>query len=291
MLKLDSVFCAGIALLLHMAVGGMADEVTLQLARELSDEAAYGNAALEFRRLAATSGPTTERGAYYWMAAYAYYRSDEWGLSDKMLNSAETLDATLDLPTLLLRAENAVARQQKMEADFYLHVLRENPAALPDLRRYAARRSACLLADMCRPDEAIAVLELAPGDNDAGMRALSRYAAGRDKKPVFGGVLGLVPGLGYAYSGEYANALRSLILNGLFIFGMVHTAENDQWGAFGVITFFEITWYSGSIYGGIDAAHRYNRRRLEDCCRRIMEAAEYQPDLSKLPVLSLQFTF
>ena len=35
------------------------------------------------------------------------------------------------------------------------------------------------------------------------------------KKPWLGGVLGLVPGLGYVYSGEYANAARSLILNGL----------------------------------------------------------------------------
>ena len=73
---------------------------------------------------------------------------------------------------------------------------------------------------------------------------------------LFGGVLGLVPGLGYAYSGEYANAVRSLILNSLFIWGMVETADDDQWGLFALVTFGEFTWYSGSIYGGIDAAHR-----------------------------------
>ena len=71
--------------------------------------------------------------------------------------------------------------------------------------------------------------------------------------PWVGGVLGLVPGLGYVYSGEFANGARSLILNGLFIWGMVETAEREQWAAFSVLTFFEFTWYSGSIYGGAEA--------------------------------------
>ena len=37
-------------------------------------------------------------------------------------------------------------------------------------------------------------------------------------KAWLGGILGIIPGLGYAYSGEYSNAARSLILNSLFIF-------------------------------------------------------------------------
>jgi hypothetical protein len=74
-----------------------------------------------------------------------------------------------------------------------------------------------------------------------------------------------VPGAGYWYSGEVANGFRSLILNGLFLAAMAYAAEEDHWGAFAGLAFFEITWYSGSIYGGIDAAHRYNRRGVESC--------------------------
>lgn len=33
--------------------------------------------------------------------------------------------------------------------------------------------------------------------------------------------MGLVPGLGYAYAGEYANAMRTLMLNNLLIWGIV----------------------------------------------------------------------
>ena len=101
----------------------------------------------------------------------------------------------------------------------------------------------------------------------------------------------MIPGLGYLYAGEQANALRSLILNGLFIYGMVQTGEDEEWGAFSVITFFEITWYTGSIYGGIDASHRYNQRRLQTCLQVIDDQSRFTPDLRKLPAIALKYSF
>ena len=100
-----------------------------------------------------------------------------------------------------------------------------------------------------------------------------------------------MPGLGYAYSGEYSNALRSLILNSIFIYGMTDTADKEQWGAFAAITFFELTWYTGSIYGGIDAAHRHNRTRLTGCLDAVDGNAGVRVDLSRIPVVSLSFDF
>jgi hypothetical protein len=104
-------------------------------------------------------------------------------------------------------------------------------------------------------------------------------------------VLGLVPGLGYVYSGEFANGARSLILNGLFIWGMVETAEREQWAAFSVLTFFEFTWYSGSIYGGVDAAHRYNQRRLDAAVSGVGGGRRLGPDVARVPVVVLGFEF
>ena len=134
-------------------------------------------------------------------------------------------------------------------------------------------------------------LQRAPDPAPPALAALEAYAQGRDKKPWLGGVLGLVPGFGYFYAGEWANGFRSVILNGLFIFGMVNTAQHDEWGAFGVISFFEVTWYTGSIYGGIDASHRYNRERLNQTVNGVNGAAAFAPDLVKLPLVSLQFSF
>jgi hypothetical protein len=72
---------------------------------------------------------------------------------------------------------------------------------------------------------------------------------------------------------------------------MVSTAEDDEWGAFTVISFFEATWYTGSIYGGVDASHRFNERRLQGCVDRVEGASGFEPDYGKLPVLSLRFEF
>jgi hypothetical protein len=72
---------------------------------------------------------------------------------------------------------------------------------------------------------------------------------------------------------------------------MVDTAEDDSWGAFSIITFFEITWYTGSIYGGVDSAPRYNRNRLQACIQIIDDQSVFNPDLRKMPAISLKYSF
>ena len=138
---------------------------------------------------------------------------------------------------------------------------------------------------------AVAALAADPAPDKAAHDALTAYQNSSGKSPWLGGALGLIPGLGYAYSGEYANAVRSLFLNGLFIAGMISAADHDAWGVFAVIGFFEATWYSGSIYGGIDAAHRYNRGRVQACSDAMAGSSGFVPDLSCLPLVSLMFSF
>ena len=44
-------------------------------------------------------------------------------------------------------------------------------------------------------------------------------------------------------------------------------------------------------YGGLDASHRYNRRRADDAAATVRGGAAWRPDESALPTLSLLFTF
>jgi len=85
--------------------------------------------------------------------------------------------------------------------------------------------------------------------------------------------------------------ISSWILNDLFIYGMADTADNEQWGAFSIITFFELTWYSGSIYGGVDSAHRFNESRLDECLDAVSGSMDMSVDLDTLPLISLRFEF
>jgi tetratricopeptide (TPR) repeat protein len=262
----------------------------LRLAQELSGEGQHAAAALEYRRLALGETEAQARGGLFWAAAYEYTRARQWDLAGSLLDRAEDSDRELAPAALLLRAEAASAGKKHTEAVYYLQsAVGEDTAS--DMRKFVARRTAGEYLRAGRNDQARAVLSRSPGDETAALAALARYERERDKSPVLGGVLGLIPGLGYMYSGEYANGLRSLILNGLFMGAMVYSGVEDQWGAFAVIAFFEITWYSGSIYGGIDAAQRYNRARQERCLDAVQGPAVFTPDFQRLPVVSLQFRF
>ena len=266
------------------------DIVAQKLALELTAEGNHAAAALEFRRAATATGDAVEQGALYWLAAFEYWRAGQGGVAEKLLDRAEDVLPEPHRPALRLLQAEVAAKVSSSVAAFYYKGLTDSGAA-PELRRYASRQLAVQRLRSREMAAARKALETSSGDETAGLEALSNYAKGKDKRPMLGGVLGIIPGFGYFYSGEYANGFRSLLLNSLFIFGMVHTASEDQWGAFAAITFFEFTWYSGSIYGGLDAAHRFNRRRLERAERGILGAARFEPDWKQIPVLSLRFIF
>lgn len=262
-----------------------------QLALELDAEGQREASAVEFRRLALEEDGAEIAGNWFWLAAYEYAREKNQDLSGRMLDRTE--DATpfaLAIPVSWLRAENAMQDKNWTAAAFHFDSLQlkvEDDA----MREFAARGSAAAHLREKDLSGAAKSLAAAPRDLSAARKALEHYKGGRDKKPWLGGVLGMVPGLGYVYSGEYANGARSLILNSLFIWGMVETADEDQWAVFSVITFVEFTWYSGSIYGGIDAAHRHNQRRLDTAVNKVRGERRLRPDLSQVPLISLQFEF
>jgi len=198
-----------------------------------------------------------------------------------LLDRAEDSDREVKLVALLLRAEAASAEKKHVEAVYYLQSAIGEKSS-PDMRKFAVRRMAGEYLRAGQSAQAHAVLSREPaGDEAAALAALVSYERERDKSPILGGVLGLIPGLGYMYAGEYATGLRSLILNGLFMGAMVYSGVEDQWGAFAVISFFELTWYSGSIYGGIDAAQRYNRARKERCLEVVQGQAAFVPDFKQ----------
>lgn len=278
---------------LRLTLPAFSDDVqppALRLAIELSEQEDHQGAAIEFRRLALGSSRAAERGSYFWAAGHEYFKSSKYESVDRMLNGAEDEDASLKMPSLLLRGETARESRQWAAAAFYYETVLGGRSS-DDEKTFAARRLAA--TKLAQKDVAAArdALGRSPVKSDEGAAALEAYAAGHDKKPKIGGLLGMIPGFGYFYSGEVANGFRSIILNGLFLYGMADTANNEQWGAFAVITFFEFTWYSGSIYGGIDAAHRYNRNRLDSAVNAINGEAGFEPDYEQLPTLVLQFRF
>jgi hypothetical protein len=276
------------AILFLSAVSSFAQ--TQPLAVVLSEEGRAESAAVEFRRQAMDAESDQDRGHYYWAAAYEYWKTNQTEAAEKMLDRSEDSVGGIFPPAPLLRGEIALAEKKYDESAYHWEGLIQSDASA-DYKNYAARRLAVVKLRQQQPDGAQVALSSAPDSSATAMEALEKYRQGKDKSPTLGGLLGIIPGLGYFYSGEYANGARSIILNALFIWGMVSTAESEEWGFFSVITFGEITWYSGSIYGGVDSAARYNRRRLEECERGMMGQASFEPDWKELPLLQLRFKF
>ncbi len=285
------LWLTGMGLLLMVASPLHASpEPGLTLARDLAQSDDHDQAAVEFRRLAMETVEPAGQGAYYWMAGYEYWKASRLDQAERMLNLAEDSTPSMETEVYLLRGENSRKRNRLREAVFYLEsLLSTNRPA--DVRQLAARQLSAVRLQLRDYDGARQALASDPEPRPESHAAISAYQAGRDKSPTVGGLLGLIPGMGYAYSGEYASATRSLLLNALCIWGIVSFAEDEVWGGVAVVGFAEITFYSGSIYGGVDSATRYNQDRLHTATRAIEGRSSFQPDFSALPVLSLRYEF
>lgn len=278
------LYLRSFVVVLFFSLTAPADEVSLRLARALSAERDHAGASIEFRRLALSAGEQAERAAFHWSAAYEVWKAGDAARADKLLDAAEDAQGLSATDLAALRGELALAQRRPAEAAFHFESLgRETDA---EVRAFGLRKQA---ASALQAGDWSAARRAAAAAGQEAELAVLTYVKGRDKDPSLGGWLGVVPGLGYAYAGEYANAARSLILNGLFIWGMVETAEDEEWGAFAALTFFELTWYSGSIYGGIDASHRHNRRRLNDAVVELTSGYELRPDYEALPALRVRY--
>ena len=128
------------------------------------------------------------------------------------------------------------------------------------------------------------------------------YANGLDridevpqKSPATAGILAaLLPGAGHLYVERYRDAAISLVLNGAFIWGTVEAFEHGNYVLGGILTFFELGWYSGNIYSAVSSAHKYNRNQTKE----YLDHLEKEGDISvgvffhdKHPVLAFRYVF
>ena len=279
-----------IPVLLVAALPCVRAEPTGFLADDFAASGDWPAAALEWRRLAADIGPGDDSANCLLLATDAYRQGGDLDRMERTLDRAAVAGNGSHPAAVWLHLRLDESRRHWASAMLYAEELRDAAADVGDetLRRHAAGALAANALLAGNLDEARAAVA---GDPER-TAALETYLAGHDKSPTVGGLLGIVPGLGYAYSGEWGNMVRSMLLNGLFGWAMWECADKEDWGLFAVTTFFELTWYTGSIYGGIDAAHRHNRDRL-DAAERALRG-DGRPVLQHsgtLPVLSLRLAF
>jgi hypothetical protein len=80
------------------------------------------------------------------------------------------------------------------------------------------------------------------------------------KSPALAGLMSaLIPGTGHFYTGRWRDGTIALLLNGAFLAAGIEAVSAGNEAAAGLLLFFEAAWYSGAIYGAVNATHKYNR--------------------------------
>lgn len=78
------------------------------------------------------------------------------------------------------------------------------------------------------------------------------------KDPLVAGALSLIPGVGHMYLGMWNVGIAALTWNALFAFATGWSIATGQWGVAAVLGVFEMSWFSGTMFGALNGAMRYN---------------------------------
>ncbi len=82
--------------------------------------------------------------------------------------------------------------------------------------------------------------------------------------PLAGTLAAVLPGAGHLYTERPKDALVAFLLNGFFIWSAIELFKDDKYITGGIVSFFELGWYTGNIYSAIGSAHKFNKRTRED---------------------------
>jgi len=124
--------------------------------------------------------------------------------------------------------------------------------------------------------------ELYPGDprtEGAGesVAELDRYQERpRKSRLLAGSMSAVVPGSGQMYAGYYRDGLVALTVNGLFIAGTVIAINDENYPLALLAGGFALPFYVGNIYGGANAAGRYNLGLIRATRDTLLVSLDYQ---------------
>lgn len=114
------------------------------------------------------------------------------------------------------------------------------------------------------------------------------------KNPTLAGILSIVPGGGQLYCERYQDALIAFLLNGTLIWAAYEAFDNDNNALGALLTFVEVGFYAGNIYGAVGSAHKFNRANTQQFIDNLRKNTkiDLSADIeSKAIQLSLRFSF
>jgi putative component of membrane protein insertase Oxa1/YidC/SpoIIIJ protein YidD len=91
----------------------------------------------------------------------------------------------------------------------------------------------------------------------------------KNKSPLVAGILSIIPGGGYAYTGHRQTAISALVINGLLAYATYTSVKTNNYGM-GILTgAFNLSFYLGNIYGATKSAKRYNEQQKKSIINKL----------------------
>ncbi|MBW2560376.1 MAG: tetratricopeptide repeat protein [Deltaproteobacteria bacterium] len=263
------------------ALGDDSDDCEKQFAfaESLFDESDFYRAIGEYKRLiflCPDSRPLCEKA--YFKIGLSYFRAKKWESAREAFNAflINFPDSRMAGEVLYLKgiSEKSLTLHQEALATFTRIVEGEGD----EYRARAIYQSALVLVDMERWERAGAMFSRVPEGSElydsAGVYSTGLENIGNlpyKSPPVAGTLAAALPGAGHLYTGRPADALVAFLLNGVFIWSAIELFEDDKYVTGGIVTFFELGWYSGNIYSAVNSAHKFNKRTKENFLRGLRD--------------------
>jgi tetratricopeptide (TPR) repeat protein len=275
------------------ASSSLADpRLTLRFADHLFADGDYYRAISEYRRflfLTRGSGGDAPRAAM--AIGEALLRGEQWDAAGRQFDGVATRTDDLVLRRgALFGAARAYLEDGRPElAKPRFRLLAQDDGADAALRAHSRWLLAWGHFDAGELEKARELFDaIARGDDPRAasargvVDAIDRKGELPLRDPLVAALLSVVPGGGHFYLGQWATGVTSLGWNALFIFAAVSAWLAGDWGVATVLTFAELGWYSGSMFGAIAGAYRHNRdavRNWRDDVLAAHGAARALPEL------------
>jgi len=247
-------------------------EKQFAFAENLFDESDFYRAIGEYKRLiflCPDSKALCEKASF--KIGISYFRAKKWQ------DAREAFDAFLSNYPDSRMAPEARYFKGMSEKSLSLHgkalatFMRIIEAEEGEYRAKAIYQSALVLVDMERWERAGEMFSKVPKESTLydSASVFSAGLANIDNLPykspsVAGTLAAALPGVGHLYTERPTDALVSFLLNGLFIWSAVELFNDEKYVTGGIVTFFELGWYSGNIYSAVSSAHKFNKRTREN---------------------------
>lgn len=115
------------------------------------------------------------------------------------------------------------------------------------------------------------------------------------KSPLTAGFLAaVIPGAGHLYCQRYRDAALAFFLNGAFIWALIEAFNHENYALGGILTFFELGWYSGNIYSAVGSAYKYNRQRKKEYLQNLEKEINISLGISRSgnsPIFVFNYAF